>query len=60
MFRASANFNKKIDGFRTAVEFEGVNQFLTIQMIENPNENWGFNASIRKRIKKIKYKLSGN
>lgn len=60
MFRASANFNKKIDGFRTAVEFEGINQFLTIQMLENPNENWGLNTSIRKRIKKIRYKLSGN
>ena len=29
-------------------------------MLENPNKNWGLNTSIRKRIKKIRYKLSGN
>ena len=59
MLNASANYSKKVDGFRNAVEFDGINQFLTVQMIENPNENWGFNSSVRKRIKKIRYKFSG-
>jgi|TARA_B110000114_G_C15088089_1_gene397146 hypothetical protein len=60
MFTANANYNKKLDGFRNAVVFDGINQFLTIQMLENPNENWGLSTSIRKRIKKIRYKFSGN
>ncbi|APG66068.1 hypothetical protein LPB136_12115 [Tenacibaculum todarodis] len=60
MFNASINYNKKLNGFRNAVEFDGVNRFLTIQLLENPSENWGFNSSIRKRIKKIRYKLSSN
>ncbi|MCH3881579.1 carboxypeptidase-like regulatory domain-containing protein [Tenacibaculum aquimarinum] len=59
MFNASANYSKKLNGFRNAVEFDGINQFLTIQLLENPSENWGFNSSIRKRIKKIRYKVSG-
>ncbi len=60
MLTASANYTKKVDGFRNAVDFDGVNQFLTVQMLKNPNKNWSLRTSIRKRIKKIRYKLSGN
>lgn len=60
MLSASANYSKKIKGLISAVEFDGINQFLTIQMLENPSEDWGLSASVRKRIKKIRYKFSGN
>ncbi|CAM1369766.1 conserved exported hypothetical protein [Tenacibaculum sediminilitoris] len=59
MLHASANYTKKVKGFRSAVNFDGVNRFLTTQLLENPNENWGIRGSLRKKIKKIRYKLSG-
>ncbi|TCP28158.1 outer membrane receptor protein involved in Fe transport [Tenacibaculum skagerrakense] len=60
LFTASANYSKKIMGFRNAVKFDGVNQLLTLQMAENPSEDWRLNSTIRKRINKVRYKLSGN
>lgn len=56
LLTASINYTKKVKGYRNAVDFDGINQFLTIQMIENPNENWRLATSIRKKIGNIKYK----
>ncbi len=60
------NYTKKIRGVTNIVEFDNsnlvssqrANQFLTIQMIDNPLENWTLTGFIYKLIKKIKYKLS--
>lgn len=32
-FNASANYSKRIKGFRSAVEFDGVNRFLTVSLL---------------------------
>ncbi|GFD78237.1 hypothetical protein KUL118_10990 [Tenacibaculum sp. KUL118] len=59
MLHASANYTKKVQGFRNAVNFDGVNRFLTMQLLKNPNEDWSVRSSLRKKIKNIRYKLSG-
>lgn len=60
MLHASANYTKKVKGFRSAVNFDEVNRFLTVNMLDNPNENWNLRGSLRKRIKKIRYHLKGS
>ncbi len=60
MLTASASYTKKIKGFRNAVNFDDINRFLTIQMLDNPNEDWSLRTSLRKRIKNIRYKVGGN
>ncbi|QXP72990.1 carboxypeptidase-like regulatory domain-containing protein [Tenacibaculum sp. AHE15PA] len=60
MLFANANYTKKVKGFRSAVNFDGVNRFLTIDMLDNPNESWGVRSSLRKKIKNIRYNIEGN
>lgn len=60
LINASVSYIKKINGYSNTVKFDGVNQFQTVQMIANPNENWSLNVLLRKRIKNIRYKFSGN
>lgn len=55
----TARYTKKVKGFRNAVNFDGVNRFLTTQLLENPNEDWSVRGSLRKKIKKMRYKLGG-
>lgn len=59
MMHASANYSKQIEGVRNTVEFEGVNQFLTPRLFNDPLENLNFRASVYKKIKKIRYKFDG-
>ncbi|WP_299118781.1 TonB-dependent receptor [uncultured Tenacibaculum sp.] len=60
MLLASANYTKKVKGYRNSVNFDGINQFLTIDMLTNPNENWSVRGAIRKKIKKIRYNIEGS
>nr|WP_299032559.1 TonB-dependent receptor [uncultured Tenacibaculum sp.] len=60
MLHASANYTKKVNGYRNAVSFDGVNRFLTTQLFENPSEDWSIRGSLRKRIKKIRYNFIGS
>ncbi|WP_435253833.1 carboxypeptidase-like regulatory domain-containing protein [Tenacibaculum sp. A30] len=60
MLHASANYTKKVNGYRNAVSFDGVNRFLTTQLFENPSEDWNIRGSLRKRIKKIRYNFIGS
>ncbi|WP_231961647.1 carboxypeptidase-like regulatory domain-containing protein [Urechidicola croceus] len=60
MLFASVNFTKKIKGIQNNVEFDGVNQFLTPILIDNPETRWNYNGNIRKKIKNINYKFSVN
>lgn len=57
MLFANLNYNKQIRGVRNTVQFEGINQFLTTKLFDNPSEDIRGNIHIEKRIKKIKYKL---
>ena len=59
LINAGFSYTKKIKGYSSVVQFDDLNQFLTLQRLSNPSENWSLNTSLRKRMKKIKYKLSG-
>lgn len=60
MLHASANYTKKIKGFRNAVNFDGINRFISPEILNNPTENWNAIASLKKRIKKIRYHVTGS
>lgn len=55
----SVNYSKQTKGVKDAVEFEGINQFLTPRLIDNPQENFSFRSNIQKKIYRIKYKFKG-
>lgn len=57
---ANVNYTKKIKGYKNAVEFHGINRYLTTVLLDNPNENIGFRGTLKKRIKKIKYNVRTN
>lgn len=59
MLLANASYTKKVKGYRSAVNFQGINRYLSYQLINNPSENWNLRGSIRKRIKKIRYNVEG-
>ncbi|SEC54177.1 CarboxypepD_reg-like domain-containing protein [Tenacibaculum sp. MAR_2009_124] len=60
MLHASANYTKKVKGFRSTVDFDGVNRFVSVNLFDNPDENWGLRGSLRKKIKKMRYKVEGS
>ncbi|CAM1334473.1 carboxypeptidase-like regulatory domain-containing protein [Tenacibaculum aestuariivivum] len=60
MLHASANYIKKIKGFSNLVNFDGINRFISPEILNNPNKNWSATASLKKRIKKIRYNLTGS
>ncbi len=60
IMNASLNYSKQIKGVRNIVEFNGVNQFLTAKLFDNPSENISARGSVYKKIKKIRYKFSGS
>ncbi len=60
MIHMSADYSKQIKGVRNTVEFDGVNQFLTPQLFNNPYENLNFKSSAHKKINKVRYKFSGS
>ncbi len=57
LFFSAMNYTKKVKGIQNAVQFEGINQYLTPEMVNNPEERWNFNVDISKKIKNIKYSL---
>lgn len=57
MLFASVNYNKQIRGVRNTVDFNDINQFLTVKMFDNPSEDWRGNIHLEKTIKKLKYKF---
>ncbi len=60
MLMLNVDYTKKVEGFRNTVNFDGINRFLSYELISNPYERWSFRANIRKRIKKIRYHLLGS
>ena len=57
MLNAIVNYNKQIKGIRSTVDFNDVNQFLSIKMFEFPSEDLIGNIHLEKGIKTIKYKF---
>lgn len=57
MLNANISYTKQIRGVRNAVVFDGINQFLTNRMFNNPSESINSSLSVYKKIKKIRYKF---
>lgn len=59
IFSTNINYTKQTKGNQNTVEFDGVNQFLTTQMFDNPSESIRIRSSIYKKINNIRYKFDG-
>lgn len=57
MLFANLSYNKQIKGVRSTVDFNNINQFLTVKMFDNPSESIRGNINLQKTIKKLKYKF---
>lgn len=57
LLNASLNYTKQIKGIRNVVDFDNINQFLTVKSFDNPSESISGNLRLEKRIKKIKSKF---
>ena len=57
MLLGNLNYIKKKKGIQNNIEFQEINQFVTPELVNNPETQWNFNSSVRKRIKKINYTL---
>ncbi|SDS55509.1 CarboxypepD_reg-like domain-containing protein [Polaribacter sp. KT25b] len=57
MLHVNLNYNKQIKGGRSTVDFNDVNQFLTVKMFDNPSEDWRGDIHLEKTIKDLKYKF---
>lgn len=60
MIYANANFNKKIRTIRNQIILEGINQYTTPLITDNPETNWRFNSSITKSIYRFKLVANAN
>ncbi|WP_239004451.1 carboxypeptidase-like regulatory domain-containing protein [Lacinutrix sp. WUR7] len=54
---ASTTFNKRVKSFKSVTQLQGIEQFSTPILFEEPEHNWTLNGSIAKKIKKIRYKF---
>lgn len=54
---AATSFNKKVKHFKNVTQLQGIEQFSTQIMFDEPEHNWNVNGSISKKINKIRYKL---
>lgn len=52
------NYSKKVKVIRDEIELDGINQFVTPILTNNPETNIGFNGSFSKRIYRFNLKLN--
>jgi hypothetical protein len=60
MVNANASMNKKVKTTRNAIELDGINQFNTPILTDNPETNYRFFGSISKKIYRFSLKLDTN
>ncbi|SFZ90009.1 CarboxypepD_reg-like domain-containing protein [Flaviramulus basaltis] len=51
------SFNKKVKHFKNVTQLDGINQFTTQILFDNPEYNWSVRGGISKKINKIRYNL---
>ncbi|MBG6110583.1 hypothetical protein H4V97_002310 [Flavobacterium sp. CG_23.5] len=59
-WNAMANFNKKVKTIRNEIQIEGINQFNTPILGDNPETNYSVNGSFSKKIYRFNLKLNTN
>jgi hypothetical protein len=57
---AMAKYNKKVKQFKTVTQLQGINQYNTQILFDQPEHTWSLNGSISKKINKIRYKFRSN
>jgi hypothetical protein len=60
VWNANINYNKKTKTVRDVVEINGINQYITPILTDNPETNWRFNGSVSKKIYRFSLKLNSN
>ncbi|MEO8933028.1 MAG: carboxypeptidase-like regulatory domain-containing protein [Xanthomarina sp.] len=54
-----ARYNKKIKQFKTLTQLQGIDQYNTLVLFNQPEQNWSLNGHFAKKINKIRYKVKG-
>ena len=54
------SFNKKVNTIRNEIQLDGINQFNTPVLTDNPETNWRFIGSISKKIYRFNLKLNSS
>ena len=60
IMNVTAAFNRKVKTTRNAIELDGINQFNTPILTDNPETNFRINGSISKNIHRFTLKLDSN
>jgi len=60
ILNALANYTKKIKTTRNEIGIDGINQFNTPFLTDNPETNWRLNGSVSKKIYRFSLKLNSN
>ena len=60
MISAFANFNKKVKTTRNVIELDGINQFSTPFLLNNPETNYRFYGSVTKKVYRFSLKVNGS
>ncbi|KIA99995.1 hypothetical protein OA93_04090 [Flavobacterium sp. KMS] len=60
VWNGMVNYSKKVKVIRNEVELEGINQYNTPVLTDNPETNWNFDGSFSKKIYRFNLKLNVN
>ena len=60
MLFANINFNKKIRTIRNKVELDGINQFNTPIITDNPETNWRAYGTLSKKIRRFRLQFNSS
>ncbi len=58
IWNAMASYNKKVKTTRSEIVINGINQYATPILTDNPETNWRFNGSVSKKIYRFNLKLN--
>jgi hypothetical protein len=58
IWNAMASYNKKVKTTRNEIVINGINQYATPILTDNPETNWRFNGSVSKKIYRFNLKLN--
>lgn len=59
-FNLNTNFIKRIKNIKTVSQLSGIESFNTAIMLDQPEHNWNISGRFSKKIRKIRYSLSGS
>lgn len=57
---AATSFNKRVKHVKYVTQLQGIDQFSTPILFDQPEHRWTLNGLISKKIKNIRYKLKGD